>query len=119
MVKPKDDDENNYFETRVFINRPVFNKKKFDDNYKQTSEYPTFKLKNNVTKVIKNYFTCDKAKIKKQVYNRIPAIKWLRSYNFREFLVKDFAAGLTVGTMHIPYGILIIHYNYEILKIFL
>ena len=101
----KSTDNDNDCDSRVLINRSVLNKKKFDENYTQTSEYPTFKLKHFLINDLKNGLKCDKRKIKKQVYNRIPAIKWLRHYNFREFLMKDCLAGLTVGTMHIPYGI--------------
>lgn len=91
-------------DTQLCINRPAYNKKTFDSNYAPSSEYPNFQLANYVKEKLQICYKWDRPSIKKQVYNRIPAIKWLKNYNVREFLFNDCIAGLTVGIMHIPYG---------------
>ena len=96
-------DENDLQDTRVFIDRSAFNKKKFDD-YTPSNEYPNFQVKGYIKNKIKNDLKCDKTACKKQIYNRLPAIRWIKNYNFKEFFLHDLLAGLTVGTMHIPYG---------------
>jgi hypothetical protein len=42
--------------------------------------------------------------VKKNLFNRIPALRWLKNYRVKEYLLADVLAGLTVGIMHIPQG---------------
>ncbi|XP_014247285.1 solute carrier family 26 member 10-like isoform X2 [Cimex lectularius] len=41
---------------------------------------------------------------KKCLINAIPAIGWLSTYNWKEWLIKDFICGFTVAVMNIPQG---------------
>jgi hypothetical protein len=95
-------DEIDLIDTRVLIDRYAFNKKKFDE-YNPNSEFPAFNTKTFIKKKFEDT-KCDKSLLKKQLYNRVPSIQWLRNYDFRGFFLSDIIAGITVGIMHIPYG---------------
>ncbi|XP_032305190.1 testis anion transporter 1 isoform X6 [Coturnix japonica] len=43
---------------------------------------------------------------KKIIYKRFPVLNWLFSYQFREWILKDLHAGLNVGLVQVPQGLL-------------
>ncbi|XP_042743973.1 testis anion transporter 1 isoform X4 [Lagopus leucura] len=43
---------------------------------------------------------------KKIIYKRFPILSWLFSYQFREWILKDLHAGLNVGLVQVPQGLL-------------
>ncbi|XP_031464500.1 testis anion transporter 1 isoform X2 [Phasianus colchicus] len=43
---------------------------------------------------------------KKILYKRFPILNWLFSYQFREWILKDLHAGLNVGLVQVPQGLL-------------
>jgi hypothetical protein len=48
--------------------------------------------------------TCTHSRAWRTLTSFLPIINWLPRYNFREDLIPDAIAGLTVGIMHIPQG---------------
>ncbi|BES90626.1 Sulfate transporter [Nesidiocoris tenuis] len=52
----------------------------------------------------KNSFFSFKCQPKTTIKSMFPAIVWLRSYKWKEWLVKDLVAGITVAVMNIPQG---------------
>ena len=43
-------------------------------------------------------------KLKKAAYTVFPPAKWVPNYKIKKYLFDDFAAGLTVGIVHLPQG---------------
>lgn len=90
-------------EVDIEISRPAYNQAKFEQTY-NVKPFQGF----NIIKFFADLFSknCSPKSgcIRKTILNRLPIISWLKEYNFREYLVPDLFAGITVGIMHIPQG---------------
>jgi hypothetical protein len=85
------------------IDRKTFNYTKFVENYPVNSYDETGTgilpmLSEYYRKNLKPDSTC----LKSTVYKRVPALRWLQSYNLKEFLLADIISGITVATVHVP-----------------
>lgn len=81
------------------VDRPLYNYPKF------VKEYPSRRFRGydfkQLTKDLHAKHCAPSAKcVKKNIYNRIPCIKWLKKYNIKECLLADFFAGLTVNKFY-------------------
>jgi MFS superfamily sulfate permease-like transporter len=86
------------------VDRPLYNYPKF------VKEYPSRRVRGysfkQLTKDLHAKHCAPSAKcVKKNIFNRIPCLKWLKKYNIKDDLLADFFAGLTVGIMHVPQGL--------------
>ena len=90
-------------ENTVEISRPVFTEPNFKRIYEQ-QDYRGFEPISEIKKEFHRHFSYGKDSVKKMVYNRIPCVKWLKDYRWREYLISDLLAGLIVGLMQIPQG---------------
>lgn len=90
-------------EIDVNIDRPVYNQAKFEQEYK-INAFQGFSLFYFIREMAVKSCTPGKECVRKNVFNRIPAIGWLKEYNIKESLMADLFAGITVGIMHIPQG---------------
>lgn len=82
--------------------RPVYTHDKFDAGFGMTEEEKGFDVRSRMKKCL----TCDCSKNawKQRLYQLLPFINVMKSYNPREDLFGDIIAGLTVGIMNIPQG---------------
>jgi hypothetical protein len=76
---------------QIEITRPVYNRTKFDEQYKQISTVENSSISRNL-KILLKFF---------KLFTPLP---WFSGYNFKKQFVKDLISGLTVGIMHIPQG---------------
>jgi hypothetical protein len=88
----------------LVIERPLYNKINFENDFTKKSKYIGYEPVKDLKKTISRHCFCGIDCVKKQVYNRIPIIKWLKSYNIKDYLLRDILTGITVGVMHIPQG---------------
>ncbi len=86
---------------KVQINRDGFNEISLHEKY----SFQKFKTENvcrsTLNYVNKNYKPSRNC-MKRYVSNRLPIIEWVRSYNIKEYLLKDIITGLTIGVVQIP-----------------
>lgn len=87
----------------IEVKRKLLNKKNFDTIY-PNDEFRRFNLKSYCKKSCCKKFKLTRPCLKQQLYNRIPAIQWLKNYKFGSFFLSDLVAGLSIGIMHIPFG---------------
>jgi MFS superfamily sulfate permease-like transporter len=90
-------------EEHINVERRIYNYTEF------TKEHPAslfigFSLIALLKQLYHLHFIPSKICLKKNIYNRLPALKWLIRYNFRKDILADLLAGITVGIMHIPQG---------------
>ncbi|RNA14181.1 solute carrier family 26 member 6-like [Brachionus plicatilis] len=90
-------------EVDININRPAYNQEKFEQNY-NIKAFQGFSILYFFRGIFLKNCSPEKKYVRNYIVNRIPIIGWLSEYNFREFLVPDLFAGITVGIMHIPQG---------------
>ncbi|CAF0929886.1 unnamed protein product [Brachionus calyciflorus] len=87
----------------ININRPCYNFAKFSHEH-ESNDFerfnPFFFIRDMFLKSCSPGKTC----IKKNIFNRLPAIKWIKNYDIKEMLIPDLISGITVGIMHIPQG---------------
>ena len=104
-VKKSSDEDSQYdiIEKTVNISRPVFTEQKLKSIY-ENIDYAGFEPISEIKKELHKNFGNGKESFKKIVYNRIPCVKWLKDYNFKEYLLADLLAGLVVGVTHVPQG---------------
>ena len=94
-ILPKDNDEMEALEEEHFnVHRRLYNQTEFSKSF-PSNKFVSF----SIILFLKNLFTktCAPSKecAKKQLYNRVPAIKWIKNY-INEFILPDFLAGITV-----------------------
>jgi len=86
-----------------FSNRPELNERDIVERYGNLvskSDNIFYGTKNYIKKYYKPSPTC----MKNFLQDRIPFIKWIRTYKIKESLAKDIIAGLTIGVIQIPQG---------------
>ncbi|EZA51917.1 Prestin [Ooceraea biroi] len=81
---------------RINLERPLYEHEVLNQSYDY--ERPKSSLMRSAVDDVrsKNWRSC--------VASTVPPIKWLSKYNWRENIVPDIIAGLTVAIMHIPQG---------------
>ncbi|PVD33875.1 hypothetical protein C0Q70_05137 [Pomacea canaliculata] len=85
----------------VLIHRVPMTQVAFDEIHLKKEKDPTEPLKDRIRKQI----YCDKRRTWKILSTYVPSIRFARYYNIREYLLKDFMAGISVGILHIPQGL--------------
>ena len=80
---------------RVLVDRQLYNYPKFAKEF-DPAPYTGFGFVEMMKDIYTKHFHPSKHCAKKQLYNRVPAIKWLKSYKLDDLLA-DFLAGITVG----------------------
>ena len=90
-------------ESKVEIQRPIYTETSFENKY-ASKKYKGYEPISEIKKEINSHFGNGKNSLKKQIYNRMPCVKWLKDYRIREYFLADLLAGLIVGIMHIPQG---------------
>jgi hypothetical protein len=99
-LEEKEEDTN---EIQVNLERKVYNQKNFSKDH-PSDEYVGFDLFNTLREMYLRHLKHVKHCVRKNIENRIPCIKWLRTYRIKEYFIADLLAGITVGIMHIPQG---------------
>ena len=89
-------DERYLDDERYLVDRKVYNHPKFVNEFKP-GPFVGFSFIELLKGLYVKHFSPSKHCAKKQLYNRIPAIKWLKSYKLKDNLLADVLAGLTVG----------------------
>ena len=87
------------------------------DNFNEASLAVTYEYKkvkgDNVLEssknYIKKYYKPSRSCLTNYLFKRVPFFDWIRTYKIKEDFVKDLAAGLAVGVVHIP------QYNFKML----
>ena len=86
----------------MVIDRPFFNARTYNSRY----SFRKYKANNNpltgARNYVKKYYKPSLGCMKMHLEKRIPIISWLKVYNIREDLLKDFIGGLTIGIIQIP-----------------
>lgn len=101
---PKDDDEIKALNDERFnVDRRLYNQTEFLKVH-DAKPYLGFSLLSILSSIYEKNIKPSKTCGKKTLYNRLPAIKWLKNYH-KDYALPDFLAGITVGIMHIPQGI--------------
>lgn len=88
-------------EDRFNVNRELYNHTKFL-RYHRVENFVGFSLMSMLADIYVKSLKPGPDCLKRTLYNRIPAIKWIKRYKIKEDLLADLLAGLTVGIMHIP-----------------
>ena len=103
QIQDEKDENDALYKDRFNVNRELYNYPKFTKAH-MVGVFVGFSLlealKDLFTKHIKPGRNC----MKKTLFNRIPALRWIKNYRVKEYLLADLLAGLTVGIMHIPQG---------------
>jgi hypothetical protein len=99
-LEEKEEDTN---EIQVNLERKVYNQKNFSKDH-PSDEYVGFDLYHTLREMYLRHLKPGKHCVRKNIENRIPCIKWLRTYRIKEYFIADLLAGITVGIMHIPQG---------------
>ena len=81
-----------------FITRKVFSQRKFNEKYLK-NEKPIFDIKRKFKNI-----SLRNVNIKKQLYARLPILRWLLKYKIRENFILDLVSGITVGIVQITQG---------------
>ncbi|XP_070172363.1 prestin isoform X1 [Polyergus mexicanus] len=81
---------------QINLERPLYEHEALNQDYNY--EKPKSFLIQSVINIIrsKDWRAC--------VVSTVPAVKWLRKYNWRKNILSDIISGLTVAIMHIPQG---------------
>ena len=91
------------FQDKILISRPVFTESNFKKLYPENHFIGVEPIQEAKKELVKNFGHGWKS-VKNNINNRLPCIKWIKNYNFKECLVRDILAGLIVGCTHIPQG---------------
>lgn len=102
-IKEKNYELDPSLQINVNIDRPAYNQAKFEQDYK-INAFQGFSLFYFIREIAVKSCKPGKECIRKNIFNRLPAISWLKEYNVRESLMADLFSGITVGIMHIPQG---------------
>lgn len=100
----KDGNDMKDVKINVFENRPAYKEKDFHEEYPaQNKERPGIVEREykNAKRGIKS-MTC--RKFLKMLRGKVPIINVIQNYNWKEDILSDIVAGLTVGIMQIPQG---------------
>jgi hypothetical protein len=93
---PIDDNELKALEDERFtVNRRLYNQTEFSKIH-QANPYLGFSILSMLLSIYEKSIKPSKTCGKKTLYNRLPAIKWLKNYH-RELVIPDFLAGITVN----------------------
>ena len=88
--------ETNENNDKIELDRKVYNFKNFSKEH-PSDEYVGFDIKEMAKKMYNKNFKPGKNCFKKNIENRIPVIKLIRTYRIKEYLISDIFAGLTVN----------------------
>ena len=99
----EENEEKVEIENVVNLERKVYNQKNFSKEH-PSDEYVGFNLSETFREMYIKHLKPGKHCVRKNIENRLPCIKMIRTYRFKEYLIADLLAGLTVGIMHIPQG---------------
>ena len=88
----------------IRVERPAFNNTEFEDRFRKKKLKSDNAIKNAAHYCSKNYRPTSGC-LKNYFLERLPIINWIRTYNFKENIVSDTIAGLTIGIIHIPQGL--------------
>lgn len=102
-----DENEEELIERTINISRPVYTEPNFNKVYEQ-HQYKRFEPIKEIKKELNKHFSHGKNSVKKMIYNRLPIVKWIKDYRIKEYLFADFLAGLIIGIMQIPQGLLLV-----------
>ena len=83
-------------EEKLTVQRDVYNYTKFAKEF-EPIPFGGFSLITTLQAAFLAQLYPSKICLKKQLYNRIPAIKWMKNYSIKECLLADILAGLTIG----------------------
>ncbi len=75
----------------------IYNTSRFDESESKRLKSALASYKKKVGKKVR-----DLSFYKKLVTARIPILNWLPNYKFKEYILQDIVAGVTVGVMNIP-----------------
>jgi sulfate anion transporter 6 len=91
-------------ENTLEIRRQIYTQKTFDTKY-IPNEKIAFNFKNKFQKYYIKFKTLNKKRVlKKQLYNRLPVLKWLPNYKIRQNFISDLVSGVTIGIIQITQG---------------
>ena len=85
-------------------NRPMLNAKDLKERYTFNKVATNNALKGTLHYMKKRYHPTPMCMLN-FIYNRIPFVRWIQTYDVKNNLAKDIIAGLTIGIIHIPQGI--------------
>ena len=85
----------------IEINRKIYSQDEFDEVH-QYDKPP--KEMFNVKDSLRSMCTCSRQCWKEMVLNRLPVISIMANYRWKEWLLSDIMAGISVGVIHIPQG---------------
>ena len=101
MIKLDDDNLSSKF---IHVDRQTFNNTEFEEKFKKKPLKSDNAIKATLHYCYKNYKP-SRSCSKNYLLDRLPIIKWMRSYNFKENIVPDTISGLTIGLIHLPQGL--------------
>ena len=87
----------------LFLNRKELNENTLVEKY----SFKPVKSENIIESIgnyLLKYYKPSKGCMKLYLLDRIPFIKWISSYDFKNDLLRDFIAGVTIGIIQIPQG---------------
>ena len=85
----------------VEISREAYNYPRFSKAH-AVEVFAGFSFLAYLAEYYKKNLQLNKKCAKNALYSRVPALKWLQSYNIREYLIADLLAGCAVAIVHIP-----------------
>ena len=94
LADNKNEEEDEDSECNVNINRKLYSQTNFSKSY-PSSEFIGFGVFLLLKTFLFKHFTPSRVCAKTILYNRIPSIKWIKSYR-REYFMSDLLAGITV-----------------------
>jgi len=86
-----------------YFNRQELNAKDIENKY-AISTYKSNSIFNDTKNYMIKYYKPSRGCMKNYLFDRIPFLRWILSYDVKENLVKDIIAGLTIGVIQIPQG---------------
>jgi hypothetical protein len=81
----------------------IFTVEKLNERYQLNQDFDGSPI-GGTWNYIKKYYKPTPAFFKRQLFERIPFLDWIRHYNIKEWLMPDIVSGLTIGIVHIPQG---------------
>jgi hypothetical protein len=87
----------------IFMNRQTYTNSEFEEKFRFKKLESDNLIKNAANFCRKNYKPSPSC-MKNFVRDRIPVIKWMINYNFKENMIPDTISGITIGLIHLPQG---------------
>lgn len=102
-----EDEDSNYKKidetVRIDVNRPALNRMTFDETFEKLKPQE-ITVREKISSQFKKLGTCSREHVKDTLLKVFPFVNVFRTYKFKESIVKDTVAGLSVGMLHIPQG---------------